>query len=208
MLGKRPSRRGPGDRSRLPDYCPLGVDELPAPVSPNEHAGPATVLIHRPVLVLPLDGGAIGHDGGIPVDADFDLLCYQRLEIHAAGLAVLQILRPMLDCAARAVMGVILVQDVLQEGDIRLDDGGIEVLDTLRQLALVTGRIAGWLSHDRLLTAARCLGAVRRLTRSALARKDSTDGRSSSGLSPLATRFATCAEVAHERLAGLTSGRL
>jgi hypothetical protein len=44
------------------------VDELPAPVPPNEHAGPATLLIHLPVLVLPFGGGATGHHGGIAVD--------------------------------------------------------------------------------------------------------------------------------------------
>src|SRR5262249_56545211 len=55
--------------SRLLDRCPLGVDELPAPVPPNEHAGPATLLIKRPLLVLPFGGGAIGHHGGIPVEA-------------------------------------------------------------------------------------------------------------------------------------------
>jgi hypothetical protein len=80
------------------------MNELPAPVPPNEHAGPATLLIDLPVLILPFGGGATGHDGGIAVDTDFDLVRHQRLEIRAPGLAVLQILRPILDGAARAVM--------------------------------------------------------------------------------------------------------
>jgi hypothetical protein len=37
-------------------------------------------------------------------------------------------------------MEVVLVQDSLKDADIRLDDGLIEVLDELRQLALVSGR--------------------------------------------------------------------
>src|SRR5262245_39600744 len=127
------------------------MNELPAPVPPNEHAGPGTLLIHLPVLVLPVGGGATGHHGGIAVDTDFDLVRHQRLEIHAPGLAVPQILRPILDGAARAMMSVVLVQDALEEGDIRLDDGLIEVPDELRQLALVSGRIVEWLGHTRLL---------------------------------------------------------
>ena len=47
-------------------------------------------------------------------------------------------------------MDVILVQDSLKDGDIRLDDGLVEVLDELRQLALVSGRVAERLSHGRL----------------------------------------------------------
>jgi hypothetical protein len=43
------------------------------------------------------------------------------------------------------------VQDSLKDGDIRLDDGLIVLLDELRQLALVSGRVAEWLSHSRLL---------------------------------------------------------
>ena len=50
-----------------------------------------------------------------------------------------------------AVMDVVLVQDSIKDGDIRLDDGLIEVLDELRQLAVVFGRVAEWLSHSRLL---------------------------------------------------------
>ncbi|MFZ0346577.1 MAG: hypothetical protein WAM03_00305 [Pseudolabrys sp.] len=48
-------------------------------------------------------------------------------------------------------MDVVLVQDSIKDGDIRLDDGLIEVLDELRQLAVVFGRVAEWLSHSRLL---------------------------------------------------------
>jgi hypothetical protein len=118
----------------------LEVNELPAPVPPNEHAGPATVLIHLPVLVLALGGGTTGHDGGIAVDAHVDLVRRQRLEIHAPGFTVLEVLRPILDRAARPEMEVVLVQDSLKDADIRLDDGLIEVLDELRQLALVSGR--------------------------------------------------------------------
>jgi len=46
------------------------VNELPAPVPPNEHAGPATLLIHLPVLVLACGGGTTGDEGGIAVDLD------------------------------------------------------------------------------------------------------------------------------------------
>jgi hypothetical protein len=35
-------------------------------------------------------------------------------------------------------MDVVLVQDSIKDGDIRLDDGLIEVLDELSQLALVS----------------------------------------------------------------------
>jgi hypothetical protein len=48
-------------------------------------------------------------------------------------------------------MDVVLVQDSIKDDDIRLDDGLIEVLDELSQLALVPGRVADWLSHSRLL---------------------------------------------------------
>ena len=91
-------------RSRLLNRCPVGVDELPAPVFPDEHVGPAALLIYRPLLVLPFGGGSKGHDGGITVEADFDFIRDQRLEGHAAGLAVLQVLRPVLHGAAGAVM--------------------------------------------------------------------------------------------------------
>src|SRR5262249_11325503 len=144
----------PGDPSELRDRCPLEVNELPASVSPDEHAGPATLLIHVPVLVLSFGGGTTGYEGGIAVNPDVDLVRHQRLEIHAPGFTVLQILRPILDRAAWAVMDVVLVQDALKCGDIRLDDGLIEVLHELRQLALVSSAIAEWLSHGRLLFAA------------------------------------------------------
>jgi len=39
-------------------------------------------------------------------------------------------------------MAVIFVQDPLKESHVRLDDSRIEVIDELRQLALVGGRIA------------------------------------------------------------------
>jgi hypothetical protein len=48
-------------------------------------------------------------------------------------------------------MDVVLVQSSLKDRDIRLDDGLIEVLDELGQLALVSGLVAEWLSHNRLL---------------------------------------------------------
>ena len=105
------------------------MDQLPAPVPPNEDAGPAALLIYRSIWVLSFGGGAIGHDGGIPVGADFDLIRDQRVEIHAAGSATFQVLRPVLDGPARAVMGEVLVQDALQESAIRLDVRPIEVLD-------------------------------------------------------------------------------
>ena len=87
----------------------MGVDKLPTPILPNKYAGPATLLINRPLLVLPFGGGAIGHNGGIPVAADFKVIYNQRLEFDTAALAVLQILRAVLNDAARAVMGVVLV---------------------------------------------------------------------------------------------------
>ena len=123
------------------DRCALGVDELPAPLLPNEHTGPATLLIDHSLLVLSFGGGSIGHDGGIPIAADFNVIDNERLEFHPAGLAVLQVLRAVLDGAAWAEMGVVFVQDALEESDIRLDKGRIQVLDELRQLALVTGRV-------------------------------------------------------------------
>ena len=103
------------------------MDELPAPVPPNEYAGPATLLIYLSVLILSFGPGAIGHDGGIPVEADFDVICDQRLEFYAAGLAILQVLRPVLNVSARAVMDVVLGQDPFQESYIRRNEGRIEV---------------------------------------------------------------------------------
>src|SRR5262249_28103886 len=85
------------------------VNELPAPVTSNEHAGTATLLIHLSVLVLSLGGGTTGHDRGIAVDAHFDLVRHQRLEIYAPGFAVLEVLRPILDHGARALMDLVLV---------------------------------------------------------------------------------------------------
>src|SRR5262245_13452489 len=84
-----------GAPSGLRDRCPLVENELPAPVPPNEHAGAATLLIHLPVLVLSLGGGTTGYDRGIAVDAHFDLVRHQRLEIYAPGFAVLEVLRPI-----------------------------------------------------------------------------------------------------------------
>jgi len=55
----------PGDPSRLPDWRRMEVDELPAPIPPNKHSGPVTLVIHLSVLVLPFGGGATGHDGRI-----------------------------------------------------------------------------------------------------------------------------------------------
>ena len=118
------------------------MDKLPAPVPPNEYACPATLLIYRPVLILSFGPGAIGHDGGIPEKAGFNIIRDQRLEFYAAGLAVFQVLRPVLDVSVRAVMDVVLGQDPFQESDVRLNESRIEVLDELRQLALVAGRIA------------------------------------------------------------------
>src|SRR6267142_1449830 len=119
-------------RLGLLDRCPLRVHELPAPVLSNEDAGPAALLVNRSILVFSFGGGTIGHDGGIPVDADFDLIRDQRVEIHTAGRAVLQGLRPSLDVPVRAIMDVVLGQDPLQESDVRLDDSRIEIVDELR----------------------------------------------------------------------------
>src|SRR5262249_35038814 len=99
---------------------------------PNEYASPTTLLIYRPVLILSFGLGAIGHDGGIPVEADFDVICDQRLEIHAAVLAVFQILLPVLDVPMWAVMDEVRGQDLLQKSDVRLNESRIEVLDELR----------------------------------------------------------------------------
>jgi len=59
------SHRGPSDLSRLPDWRRMEVDALPAPIPPNKHSGPVTLVIHLSVLVLPFGGGATGHDGRI-----------------------------------------------------------------------------------------------------------------------------------------------
>ena len=112
------------------------------PVVPNEHAGPAALLIYCSVLILSFRGGAIGHDGGIPIDPDFDVIRDQRGEIHVPALAVLQVLSPVLDVPVRPVMRVVLIENLFQEGDVRLDDSRIEVLNELCQLALVTGLVA------------------------------------------------------------------
>ena len=112
------------------------------PVVPNEHAGPAALLIYCSVLILSFRGGAIGHDGGIPVDPDFGVIRDQRGEIHVPALAVLQVLSPVLDVPVRPVMRVVLIEDLFQEGDVRLDDSRIEVLNELCQLALVAGLVA------------------------------------------------------------------
>ena len=76
FLSSGPSPCGP---SRLRDRCSLEVNELPAPIPPNEHAGPSSLLIHLPVLVLSLGSGTTGHDRGIAVDAYFDLVRHQGL---------------------------------------------------------------------------------------------------------------------------------
>jgi hypothetical protein len=54
---------------------------------------------NRSILVFSFGSGTIGHDGGMPVDADFDLIRDERIEIHAPALAILQILCPGLDVA-------------------------------------------------------------------------------------------------------------
>src|SRR4029077_4055514 len=116
-------------RSGLLNRCSLGVDELPLPVFPNKDTGPAALLVNRSILVFSFGGGTIGHDGGIPVDADFDLICDERIEIHAAALAILQVLCPVLNVPVWAEMVVVLGQDPLHESDVRLNDGCIEVVD-------------------------------------------------------------------------------
>ena len=121
--------------------CRLRVHELPAPILSNEDAGPAALLVNRSILVLSFGGGTKGHDGGIPVDADFDLIRDERIEIHAAGLPVLQVLRPGLDVPVRAIMDVVFGQDPLQESDVRLDDSRIEIVDE-SLTPFVAGRIA------------------------------------------------------------------
>src|SRR6478672_10460231 len=98
-------------RSGLLDCCPLRVDQLPVSVLSNEDAGPAALLIYRSILVFSFGCGTIGHDGGIPVDADFDLIRDGRIEIHAPALAILQVLRAGLDVPVRAIMDVVLGQD-------------------------------------------------------------------------------------------------
>src|SRR5262249_46522547 len=47
----------------------MEVDELPAPIPPNKHSGPVTLVIHLSVLILPFSGGATGHDGRIAVES-------------------------------------------------------------------------------------------------------------------------------------------
>ena len=61
----------------------MEVDDLPATVPPNKHSGPVTLVIHLSVLILPLGGGATGHDGGIIVDAHFDLVGHKRFDSSA-----------------------------------------------------------------------------------------------------------------------------
>lgn len=129
-------------RSGLLDRCALGMDELPTPVPASEHASPAALLIYRSMLVLSFGGGAIGYDSRIPVEADFDVVRDKRVEMDVAGLAVLKVLRPVLDVPLRPVMDEVLVQNPIEESGVRLNESRIEVLDQLRQLALVTGRIA------------------------------------------------------------------
>jgi hypothetical protein len=102
------------------------VHELPAPVLPNEDAGPAALLVNRSILVFSFGGGTIGHDGRIPVDADFDFIRDQRVEIHAPALAILQVLCPGLDVPVGAIMDVVLGQDPPQESNVRLDDSRIK----------------------------------------------------------------------------------
>src|SRR5262249_17251630 len=125
--------------SGLLDRCPLRVNELPFTVLPNKDAGPAALLIYRSVLIFSFGRGAIGHNGGVPVNADFNIVRYQRVKIHTAGLTILQVLSPVLDVSVRAVMAVIFVQDPLQKSHVRFHDSRIEVLDKLRQLPLVVG---------------------------------------------------------------------
>ena len=79
--------------------------------SERRRQGPAALLVNRSILVFSFGGGTIGHDGGIPVDADFDLIRDERIEIHTAGLAILQVLRAGLDVPVRAIMDVVLGQD-------------------------------------------------------------------------------------------------
>jgi len=141
----------PGDPSRLSDWRRMKVDELPAPIPPNKHSGPVTLVIDLSVLIRPFGGGPTGHDGRIAVDAHFDLFGHKRFEMHAPSLAVVQILRPILDNAVRAVMSVVLVQNAIKEADISPDDRLTEILDELHEFAFVFGAIAEWLSHYRLL---------------------------------------------------------
>jgi len=136
------SHRGPGNPSRLPDQRRMEVDELPAPIAPNKHSGPVPLVIHLSVLVLSFGGGATRHHGRIAVDPHLDLVGHKRFEMHAPGLAVVQILRPILDNAVRAVMSVVLVQDPIKEDNISPDDRLAEVLDELHEFAFVFGSIA------------------------------------------------------------------
>src|SRR5262249_23319906 len=118
-------------------------------IPPKKHTSEQTLVIKRPLLVLSFGSGVTGHDGGIPVEADLDLIPLQRLVLHAAGLAVLQVLRPLFGKAALVVMDVVLVQERLKEIYTRLEPGPIEGLDELRQLALVAGRAAKDPAADR-----------------------------------------------------------
>jgi len=132
----------PGDPSRLPDWRRMEVDELPAPIPPNKHSGPVTLVIDLSVLILPFGGGPTGHDGRIAVDAHFDLFGHKRFEMHAPSLALVQILCPILDNPVRAVMSVVLVQDAIKEANISPDDRLTEVLDELHEFTFVFGAIA------------------------------------------------------------------
>ena len=73
-LGQDEFVRDDHARSGLPDRRPLRVDELPLAVLPNKDAGPPALLIYRAILVFSFSGGAIGHNGGIPVNADLDII--------------------------------------------------------------------------------------------------------------------------------------
>jgi len=120
----------------------MEVDELPAAIPPNKHSGPVTLVIDLSVLIFPFGGRATRHDRCIVVDAHFDLVGHKRFEMHAPSFPVVQILRPILDNAVRAVMSVFLVQDAIKEANISPDDRLTEVLDELHEFAFVFGAIA------------------------------------------------------------------
>src|SRR5215469_13159431 len=124
----------------------MEVDELPAPIAPNKHSGPVPLVIHLSVLVLSFGGGATCHHGRIAVDPHLDLVGHKRVEMHAPGLAVVQILRPILDNAVRAQYldnrKARRVQDPIKEDNISPDDRLAEVLDELHEFAFVFGSIA------------------------------------------------------------------
>lgn len=63
-------------------------DQFPLPALSNEDARPAALLINCSTLVLSFHGRAIGYDGGVPVNANFDVIRDQRVEIHVPRLAV------------------------------------------------------------------------------------------------------------------------